>query len=88
MLAYVRSSNHIMIIEIYSSYYDPVVFKMSAVLNNMSFAIYGLLYPFLSIAFNGNYLILNTLNMLLLLVAFLMYILNIHKLKEQEEKSG
>jgi len=51
---------------------------MSAVMNNMSFALYGLLYPVMSIIFNGNYIILNSINSGILIIAFLLCIFNIN----------
>jgi len=53
---------------------------MSAVLTNMSFSVYGLFYPIISVLFHGNYIILNIMDATILSIGFLIYIFNIYKM--------
>ena len=77
IIAFLRTGLFAFILNMFANYFNSEVFKISAVLANMSFAIYGLLYPMTSVLFNGNYILLNTMDTVILTMIFLIFMFNI-----------
>ena len=76
-IAFVRTAVYTLIIDIFANYFDQEVFRMSTVSANMSFGIYGLLYPIISVMVNGDYILLNSMDATVLTLGFLLFITNI-----------